>query len=43
MKVALKEVWNKDMNDMYKGPVTRSCEHGDERSATINSRTYETR
>lgn len=40
--MALKEVGS-NMNEMYVGPVTRYCENGDERSRTINSRTFGTR
>lgn len=41
--MVLKEVGSGDMNEMYIGPVMRYFEHGDERSGTINSRTFETR
>lgn len=45
IKVVLKEVGTRDMNEMYVlvGPVMMYFEHGDERSGTVNSRTFETR
>jgi len=41
--VGLKEVGSRGMNEVYIGPVMRYFEHGDERSGTINSRTFVTR
>jgi len=43
IKDVLKGVGIRGMNEMYIGPVMRYFEHGDERSGTINVRTFETR